>query len=284
VSISQKHPQIKHFANKYTTNPNKTSDTFIPRSIPLYATRFITASASKSSWNKHASALACFRQFESSSNFIASFPLTEYTLCAFVNFMVKDKNLKHATVQSYLSSLDFFHKLRKLDNTSFHSFIVKTMLKGVKNLEFYTNLSRISRRALTFPLHKILSHEIAKAHWTEDKKQVLWTAMTVAFFGSFRFGELLSKSEKAYNRNETLLWENVRITDDAVTVTVKIPKSRKASIEFIDLLPLPDSRYCSILALKRLRKMHHTCTADTPVFAFKNGTMLTHSVLNETAT
>ena len=48
---------------------------------------------------------------------------------------------------------------------------------------------------MTLELLKILGHEIAKTDWPENSKQVLWCACTTAFFGSFRLGEILPKSE-----------------------------------------------------------------------------------------
>jgi hypothetical protein len=196
---------------------------------------------------------------------------------------MKDKrDLKQTTMKSYLGSLLFFHKLRNWNTENFSSFIVKTMLKGAKNLEFYENLAKASRKAMTYPLLKVLSHEIAGSGWTEDSKQVLWTAMTTAFFGSFRLGEILAKSKSAFNVNETLLWRDVKFSTGAVTITVKVPKSRKAKAEYIDLFHLPDTRYCPILALKKLRALHSTHTEDTPVFSFTDGTLLTPSMMNDT--
>jgi hypothetical protein len=249
-----------------------------------YSTRLIAASASKSTWNKHASAIACFRNFEIWAGKKHAFPLFETSICEFIEFALKIKGLKHSTVQSYLSSLLFFHKLRKLDESGFTSFIVKTMLKGAKNLEFYTDLTKPTRKAMSFPLLKILSHEIASKNWDPERKQVIWTAMVTAFFGSFRFGEILSKSENAYNENETLLWRDVIFSKGAVTITVKLPKNRKACAEYIDLFSLPDSRFCPILALRKLRAIHKAKSDSHPVFSYTNGSMLTPTVINNTLT
>jgi hypothetical protein len=82
------------------------------------------------------------------------------------------------------------------------------MLKGAKNLEFYSNITKEARKALSFPLLKVLSHEISLTNWSDNKKQVIWTAMSVAFFGSFRLGELLTSSRTTFNEAETLLWED----------------------------------------------------------------------------
>jgi hypothetical protein len=268
--------------NKYSTTPSKAADTFIPKNLNFYTTRLITASASKSTWDKHSSAMACFQLFEHHTSSKHVFPLKENTICDFIDFAIRVRGLKQATVNSYLSSLHFYHKLRKMDDSGFTSFIVKTMLKGAKNLEFYADLAKTSRRALTFPLLKILGHEIALQNWSEEKKQIVWTAMLTAFLRSFRLGEILSKHEKSFNVNETLLWRDVVFSKGVVTISVKLPKTRKTCVEFIDLFSFPDTRYCPILALKKLRALHSTHTAETPVFALTDSTMLTPTAMTHT--
>jgi hypothetical protein len=122
--------------NKYTTTPNTASDKFIPHNLQPQHTRLITASASRSTWLKHASALTCFENFESHCNAKKKFPLSEDDICDFIAYANQVKNLKQSTIQSYISSLAFYHRLRKWDDSCFNSFMVKTMLKGAKKLRF----------------------------------------------------------------------------------------------------------------------------------------------------
>ncbi len=42
---------------------------------------------------------------------------------------------------------------------------------------------------------RILGHEIVKSNWTVEKKKNFWGASCLAYFGSFRMGEILSKSK-----------------------------------------------------------------------------------------
>jgi hypothetical protein len=156
------------------------------------------------------------------------------------------------------------------------------MLKGAKNLEFYSNITKEARKALSFPLLKVLSHEISLTNWSDNKKQVIWTAMSVAFFGSFRLGELLTSFRMTFNEAETLLWEDLIFSKEVVTITVKVPKSRNPKGEYIDLFLLPDARYCPVRALKRLENMSNITDRRTPVFSLKNGIFLTPDQLTST--
>jgi hypothetical protein len=158
--------------------------------------------------------------------------------------------------------------------------MVKTMLKGAKNLDFYSAIAKGARKALSFPLLKILSHETALTSWTDIKKQVVWTAMSVAFFGSFRLGEILSENPTKFNSAETLMWGDVKFSEDVITITIKIPKSRNPKGDFIDMFALPDKRYCPILALRKLKSMNGDL--NLPVFAFEENNFLTPAMLTDT--
>jgi hypothetical protein len=108
-----------------------------------------------------------------------------------------------------------------------------------------------------------------------------------AFFGSFRFGEILAPSEWAYNKHETLLWSDVDITKDSVLIHVKISKNRTQGGEHIDLFPFRYHNCCPVKCLTRLQRM---CMAKSngkladgePVFRFDSGKLLTSEKLNTT--
>ena len=132
---------------------------------------------------------------------------------------------------------------------------------------------------MTLPLLKILGHEISKKSWSADTKLVVWAAMCVAFFGSFRMGELLSKSSGSFNPSDTLLWENIRfLKDGSIQILNKIPKNRLKSEDVIDLFPFPGNccPVTTLCALKAARPLED----KIPVFKFKSGKFLTQLSLN----
>ena len=191
------------------------------------------------------------------------------------------KTLKPNTVQSYLSSLASIHKLRDLDCDNFNDYMLKSIFKGAENLAFYESMKKGARKVMTLPLLKILSHRLAVSEKCNLDKQVLWTAMTVAFYGSFRFGELLSMSHTSYNKGETLLWEDVEFKKGCIIIHLKITKARSKGGDFVDLFQLEDPTYCPVKACEKLCKM--TCKKkDKPVFMLENSKLLTSALLNST--
>jgi len=121
------------------------------------------------------------------------------------------------------------------------------MIRGAKNLQFYSGRQDFGKKVMTLPLLRIFGHNLASSNWTENSKSVVWTAACVAFFGSFRFGELLPKKDDSFNCFETLLWSDIRILNDgSVLIRNKIPKTRTAGGEFISLFEFNAFNCCPI--------------------------------------
>jgi hypothetical protein len=220
---------------KYSAEVSRASDTFIPHNLPASHADLIRASLSTSSWNKHLSAYNCFKEFQKYSNTQVDFPLSKENICNFVAFAASKKNLKHSTIESYISSLKFFHNLRDMESKNCNNFIANSMLKGVKNLDLYTSDSKHCRKVMSYPLLKILSHKVASESWSENDKQTIWKIFTVAFFGSFRIGELVPQNKNSYNEKETLLWGDIKYVQDFVVIRLKITKCKTANGEYVDL-------------------------------------------------
>ena len=105
----------------------------------------------------------------------------------------------------------------------------------------------------------------------------------MSFFGSFRVGELLSKSEKFFNTKETLLWSDITFFEDcSIQIHVKIPKSRKENGENVSLFTFPHYNCCPVSALSTLKNSANVNMCNhSPVFVFNNGKALTCKILNK---
>ena len=167
-----------------------------------------------------------------------------------------------------------------MDSSGFDNFVLKNILRGKENLEFYDEKVKETRKVMTLPLLKILGNEIAKSDWESNSKQVVWSAFTLAFFGSFRMGELLSPQENSFSPKDTLLWKDVKfLSPSHIIVHIKTPKSRLPDGEFVDIFEFGGHNVCPVKALARLRDS--TLVAqDSPVFQFSNGKFLTLGKVN----
>ena len=267
---------------KYSRGLSAQADKIIPTSLSESARGLIAASLSHSSWCKNASARNSFKNFELETSTQYTWPLSENAIIRFTDWCLNKKKLRFSTVNSYLGSLEFAHKLNGLDGKNCKHFLAKKMIRGAENMEFYSTIAKQSRKVMTLPLLKILSHQIANSNWEDLSKQVFWTAASLAFFGSFRMGELLSGKDSISHPSENLLWEDVHIRNDSVVIKIKIPKNRNSKGQFVDLFEFKDSRYCPVLAVKKLKLMlGRKDVSKMPVFSFSSGILLTPMAFNK---
>jgi hypothetical protein len=223
--------------------------------------------------------MTSFELFEQQSGVSSPWPLPVETICKYVNWCFVTKKLEASTIRSYLANLATIHRLKNFDAANFTSFLVKTHVRGVENLSLMKGVNKRTRRAMTLPVLKILGHEIAKKNWSANSKIVVWAAMCVAFFGSFRIGEILSKFEFSFNPIETFIWKNVKfLEDESVLIITNVTKNRTPGGESVSLFKFHGS-VCPISALKNLQKAS-LCENDLPVFRFESGKLLTQKNFN----
>ncbi len=158
------------------------------------------------------------------------------------------------------------------------------MIKGAENLSMYSKIVKRSRLAMSFPLLKIMGHEIATSDWTDDSKRVVWTAACVAFFGSFRMGELLSPEENSFN-SETLTWNCVNFDSaSSAIIKIKFPKNGKPNeSHFVDIFKIGDSSICPLKSLKGLHDANPWAVKQNwPVFSFSPKKFLSTKLFTKT--
>ncbi len=149
------------------------------------------------------------------------------------------------------------------------------MLKGAENISMYNNIKNKSKLVMTYHMLKLLGHELRCCNWTFEKKKLFWGASCLAYFGSFRMGEILASEKEGSFEN--LKWSDVKFRDDnSILLNIRFPKiNKKARGEFADIFPIPDKNYCPVEALKILAKTNPS--PNKAVFSYKNGLCLTTS-------
>jgi hypothetical protein len=241
----------------------------------------MSASKSASSWNRYSSALKCLEQFAVVNNLTLTWPLSKPSLRNFVQWALHSRKLSPTTLTLYLSVIKTAHKLKDLDTENFSDFFVTSMLKGASNLALYNSISGRARLVMTLPLLNILGHEIANCTWSEMSKRVLWTACCVAFFGSFRMGELLAPDENKFS-TETLTWDCVKfLSDSSAVIQLRYPKTGKT--HFVDIFKIHDARVYPFSCLEALKKAsHENVLKNLPVFTFEPGHYLSPQLFTTT--
>ncbi len=161
-------------------------------------------------------------------------------------------NMSPNSLKVYLSDLKLAHKLRNCPCYFENDFFISSMIKGAKNLNLYTNIFKPAKFVMSFPLLKLLGHEIAKSNWPNESKIVVWAACCIAFFSSFRLGQILPDNKS--NSPELLTWDRVHFTDSgSAIINIRFLKAnRKPQGDFVDIFKISDCSYCPYTALSKL--------------------------------
>ena len=92
--------------------------------------------------------------------------------------------------------------------------------------------SRVPRLPMTIPVMKLLKRLLSDSPMTQSRKRLLWAVSCLAFHGSFRIHELLSKAEGRFDPTTTLMGSDVRfvktkidgVLEDILVIHLKAPR------------------------------------------------------------
>jgi len=241
----------------------------------------ISAAYSKTTWKAYEAAYNSYFYFEVIKGRGENWPMNQENLNEYISWATLDRKLKNSTIATYVAWLSSVHQLFGFSGKIFSSFTTKALLRGSNNLSLSIHVPSHTRKVFSLSLLKLVGHSLSQQSWTEDSKQVYWTCICVAFFGSFRIGELLASREGGFDPVTTLLWKNVKLKSDHCLIHVESPKSNAKEGEFIDLFAVSGQDCCPISALKKLARSSGS-PASSPVFMFAGGKPLTPPVFNQT--
>ena len=266
---------------KYSTATASSMRFLQSKEAPAQQLELISAAFAAATWKKHEAAANSFIVFNHCTKSCCNWPLSENDIANYVTWAYNVKKLKSSTIESYLSSLKCIHALRSMTTSNFDTYYISSLLRGITNLEIYDTNSKSSRKVMSLQLLKILGHEISLTKWSKNSKQVLWSACTTAFFGSFRLGEILPSSEKNSNCADTLLWKDVNFVNKGhIIIHVKVSKNRTTGGDFVDVFSFPGHNVCPVKSLYALSNLSQCKGPDQPVFKFDTGLNLTLRKLN----
>ena len=169
--------------------------------------------------------------------------------------------------------------------------LVKLILKGQANIEKIEKLVGVRKGKLpvTISVMKLLKVRLAKVSWPMWEVRLLWAVMTVAWSGSTRVHELLSKNKSSFDVQTTLLWKDVKFTKvkiekeevETMVIHVKSPKVDRVGAGDEIVIAKLGNFMCPIAAMGKYREeIKLNEEADMPVFRVKSGACFTGADLN----
>ncbi len=152
----------------------------------------------------------------------------------------------------------------------------KILLRGMKNLGQNGSGVPNPTRPISVKLLQVIRNNLSR----EKEKltgQSVWTCCLVAFWGAFRLGELLGKSEKCFDKFSDLLWEDATWDEEKIVLKIKSAKIKGIPGNQAILFRIPDQSLCPVVALKRLQASQINLglwEKHLPIFRKSNGLFL----------
>ena len=264
------------------------NQTRLPGHVKDKLATWVNHSKANGTWSTYRTAerMALLCQKETKTTF--EWPMTTENTLLFVYWLIEERKLKVATVNSYLAGIRQVHIMKGLPEPKLREELVKQALKGRRNMEAQgknrTDTTAKRRIAMTIPLMKLLKERIRTADLEKESKLMLWTVSTLLFFGAFRISELVSIHESTFDPDHTLLGRDVQLVDTdsgrVLSITLKCPKERAASdATIVDIFESGGS-LCPIKAFSRWQTWSSR-QMDMPLFRAGDGTPLTCRKYNE---
>ena len=145
------------------------------------------------------------------------------------------------------------------------------------------------RRPITPAMIKLLGHSLANSSQSQYEISLRWSVILTAFWGSFRIGELLGKSQNSYNGLFTLLNSDIKFSQDnsSFSVWLRSPKVASRYGDVVEVWGLDfeiDHQLDPVIALKAYlsRKRNRFGLApEMPAFVHEDGSLYSKVEFNK---
>ena len=140
---------------------------------------------SQNTKKSYSSGMRQFYSFCSQTGLAPTFPINEDIL---INFSVcMARSVQHSTIKNYLSAIKYYHSSHGYELNLSAFLRLQLILRGIKcSQEDNSN----TRRPITLHILNLFYHLLNIKYTSNKDSLMVWAAMTLAFFGFLRIGEL----------------------------------------------------------------------------------------------
>ena len=286
-------PQKRRGTTKYGENGTCTRESLVsldlPDSVRKNLATWANLGLSKQTWSSYKTAERMFLQCLKANGRKQELPVKDIDVLLFIEWLGTVRNLRASTIENYLAGLRQMHISKGIEPPEVHTKLVNQVLKGLKNKDAVEDRrnKKPRRLAMTKSIMLLLKELIRTWEKPKHKKIMTWSICTLAYAGSFRIHELLCRTEKVFDPDFDLLWEDVTRTDMTnprdkrrISIKLKCPKeNRTGKATIVDVFETGD-HLCPIKAWDKWEKMGRKGD-KTPVFAQEDGRLMTGQKLNK---
>ena len=188
------------------------------------------------------------------------FPFQEKQTLCLIAYLYAVKGLKGATIDNILSAVRMLHLTQGHPAPCLRPAAVSLALKGFKNRDEEIGRGKTQRQPVTLKLLQLLYINLKVDKLIPEKlKSTVLAVATLAFFGAFRGGELISKSSTRYAKTDCLLKRDIWIS-----------RSRVDGVETEILnVHLKSTKTCRLLNKGQVIEVYPNGTKLCPVRCYK---------------
>ena len=206
---------------------------------------------------------------------LPAFPTDSLTLQLFAGFLAT--SVKVQTIKVYLAAIRHAHLLKGLPEPPSDPLLQYTL----RDIRRHQGDGKRTRLPISPSTLKLLKSKLHISHWPLWDKRMLWAAFCSAFYGFLRAAEFTSHSVHSFDPYRTLLQADVVQWGHGYTITLRASKTdpfRKG--HSITLTPTATST-CPVAALDKYLALAANIPADTPLFQFSDGRLLTRQEVTD---
>ena len=202
-----------------------------------------------------------------------------------------NRGIRASTVQVYLSGLRMSHFTRGCFGVAIYEDIITHMIRGLKHRDLVRDkiAGKTGRLPVTMDILTKIRVAIRKSSWDMAKKRLVWAVCCLAFNGSFRVHELLSRETRIFDPTSTLLKKDVTVSVcqdggtriEVLQVYLKSPKEARLSDGVMVDLFSTSSFFCPVVAFKKyISSLPFMLEENSPVFRSSSGVGYTGAGFN----
>jgi hypothetical protein len=260
----------------------------LPTSIVTALVNASNMSLSLNTWSSYGTAERHLLRFEQDTGVKIRFPMNDCMILGFVGWLRVKRKVSAVSIKQYMSGVRTVHLKHGVFPGNLKPDILDSIIRGMEHEDALK--VKVPRLAMVTSVMKLLKYALTNSSIPHDIKRGLWAVSTMAFRGSFRIHEILSKHGQSYDPTTTLLGCDVRIEEhviDGVKETVmkiflKNPKEDKLCQGVTVELFGTGTFSCPVAAWRKWRQVARVPLAPTkPVFRLGDGSCMTGNMLNK---
>ena len=248
------------------------------QSLNREAKYYLGMALSHNTKKAYSSGVRQFYAFCSQTRVSPKLPLDEDTL---INFSVcMARSVQHSTIKTYLSAVKHHHSSNGLDLNLSKFFRLQLVLRGIKRSQgVHTRV----RGPITLGLLNLF-YQLLNVKYTDNRDSLMiWAAMTLAFFGFLRIGELTCNSN--FDPKCHLIFSDVTFMPSSspkyMLVRLKVSKTDPFRTGQSIVIGRTNSNLCPISAMLAYLNSRTPFANTGPLFTYESGSFLTRENLTK---